>query len=388
MRIRTDERMSLAHLQRLTDCFGIIQHANYAVPDYRSGYTTDDNARALVVVCKYHRLHGDALSRELATRYLSFLMYAQREDGRFHNFIGYERRPLDEVGSEDCLGRALHALAYVLYAPPQPGLAGPAERMLHQALPHVEHLEHPRGKALSLIALHTWGMARQEELERARSLAASLADDLVACYREHARPDWDWLLPEMTYANATLPEALFRAYQLTDKAEFLQVARRTLDFLCGRTLKHGVLQLVGNHGWHRAGEMEPPLYDQQPIDAASMVDALLAGFDATGEIEYLQGAATCYEWFHGRNSNGRSLYDPETDGCFDALTPSGVNLNRGAESCLSMLLAHLSLREAKERLSQRMLDRSGRTQTAPADAEEKGGGEGDRVAHFVVAKSA
>ncbi len=388
MLVNGDKRMSLAHLQRLTDCFGIIQHANYAVPDYRSGYTTDDNARALVVACKYHQLHGDALSRDLATRYLSFLMFAQREDGRFHNFIGYERRPLDEVGSEDCFGRALHALAYVLYAPPQPGLAGPAERMLHQALPHVEHLEHPRGKALSLIALRTWAMARPEESERARALAAALGEDLVACYREHARPDWDWLLPDMTYANATLPEALFRAYQLTENAEFQRVARRTLKFLCGRTLAHGVLQLVGNHGWHRAGEVTPPAYDQQPIDAASMVEALLAGFDATGEIEYLRTAAVCYEWFHGRNSNGRSLYDPETDGCFDALTASGVNLNRGAESCISMLLAHLSLYEAKQRLSQQMLENSDRGQTAALDAGEKGGVGDDRTSDLILAKGA
>jgi len=388
MPLNGDRRMSLMHLQRLTDCFGVIQHASYAVPDYRSGYTTDDNARALVVACKHRRLHGDALSAELATRYLAFLMFAQREDGRFHNLIGYDRRPLDEVGSEDCFGRALHALAYVLYAPPLPGLVGPAERMLHQALPHVPKLEHPRGKAMTLTALYFWGLARPEEAQTARTLATSLAEDLVRCYREHSRPDWDWLLPEMTYANAKLPEALFRAYQLTDNAEFLQVGRRTLAFLCRRTLDNGTLRLVGNHGWHRAGDDSPPAYDQQPIDAASMVEALLAAFESTGEIEYLRKASCCYEWFHGRNSNGRSLYDPETGGCFDALTENGVNLNRGAESVISMLLAHLSLLEAKQRLSQDVLNRAEPECSAARVTGQGGGLEHDRSADLIAADRA
>ncbi len=385
MRLRGDKQMSLAHLQRLTDCFGIIQHANYAVPDYRSGYTTDDNARALVVACKHHQLHGDGLSRELATRYLSFLMFAQREDGRFHNFIGYDRRPLDEVGSEDCFGRALGALAYILHAPPLPGLVGPAERMLHQALPHVRDLEHPRGKAMTLTALRLWGMARPEQMERARALASSLAGDLVRCYREHSRPDWDWLLPEMTYANAKLPEALFRAYQLTQNAELLEVGRRALGFLRRRTLEHGTLRLVGNHGWYRAGDDTPPPYDQQPIDAASMVEALLAAFETTAEIEYLRAASNCYEWFHGRNSNGRSLYDHETGGCFDALTETGVNLNRGAESAISMLLAYLSLWEARQRLSQDLLGGSEVEDSARLIPERRRGSDRDRSPDVITA---
>lgn len=346
----SDRLVPLDHLERLTDCFGIVQHANHALPDYRTGYTTDDNARALVVAVKHHRLHGDPPSRDLAARYLAFLLFAQRADGRFHNFIGYDRRPADEIGSEDSLGRALWALAYTLCVPPQPGVVGPADRMFHAALPWAEHLEHPRARAFCLTALYWWAETHREE-QRARSLALPLAQSLVDEYRRHSRPGWDWILPEMTYANAKLPEALFRAYQLTGKDEFRAVASSALDFLSEKTFSNDVLCLVGNHGWYRAEEEEPPLYDQQPIDATAMVEAFLAGLDATGDVEYLRRALLALEWFFGRNPQGASLHDPETGGCFDALTVGGVNQNRGAESTISLLLAHLSVLEARQRIA-------------------------------------
>jgi hypothetical protein len=362
----TERPLSLDHLRRLTDCFGILQHANHALPDYRTGYTTDDNARALVVAVKHHRLHGDELSRELAGRYLAFLLYAQMSDGRFHNFVGYERKLLDEVGSEDCFGRAIWALGWVLLSPPQSGLVGPAEHMFHRALPWLTSLEHPRGKAISITALHRWAEARPEELPRARELTEHLAGGLIDRYREHSRPDWEWLLPEMTYANAKLPEGLFRAYQITGCEEYLAVARRTMEFLCAKTFRGDVLCLVGNDGWYRSDEEEPPLYDQQPIDAAVMVEASLAAFDATGEAQHLTHAWAALEWFFGRNRHGMALYDAETGGCFDALTERGVNQNRGAESAISLLLAQLSVFDARQSISRRMLSEGSATGSAEA----------------------
>jgi hypothetical protein len=335
----------------LTDCFGIVQHASYSIPDYRSGYTTDDNARALVVAVQHHRVHGDDLSRSLATRYLAFLLFAHRPDGRFHNFIGFDRRPLDEVGSEDCFGRALWSLCWVLLAPPEPGLVGPAERMVHEALSWVPRLEHPRGKAFCITALHRWLQARPGEHDRILELTRSLADYLTDRYHEHSRPEWDWLLPEMTYANAKLPEALFRAYQMTKDEKYAEVATRTMAFLSERTFDGDSLRLVGNHGWYRQDGDEPPLYDQQPIDACAMVEAALAGFDATSEGSYLRRAWLAQEWFLGRNCQGVPLYDSETGGCFDGLTEHGANQNRGAESTICLLLSHLSVLAARRRIS-------------------------------------
>ncbi len=350
-----DQPLSLDHLERLTDCFGVVQHARHSIPDYRTGYTTDDNARALVVATKHHRAHGDNPSRKLAARYLAFLMFARRTDGRFHNFVGFERKPLDEIGSEDCFGRAMWALAWVLLAPSEPGLVGPAEQMLHEGVPWIPRLEHPRGRAFCITALHRWVQARPQESARAHELTSPLADYLIARYREHGQPGWEWFLPEMTYANAKLPEALFRAYQITNNDEYLDVARRTMRFLSEKTFLGDSLCLVGNHGWYRHDADEPPLYDQQPIDACAMVEAALAGFDATSEPLYLRRAWLALEWFFGRNRQGVSLHDPETGGCFDGLTEYGVNQNRGAESTICLLLSQLSVLEARQRISRHAL---------------------------------
>ncbi len=367
-----DHPLSLDHLRRLTDCFGIVQHASHALPDYRSGYTTDDNARALTAVVKYHRLHEDGVSVELATRYLAFVLYAQTRDGRFHNIIGYDRKPLDTVGSEDCFGRALWSLAWVLLAPPRDGLVGPAEEMLHRGLEWLPRLEHPRGKAMGITALYQWSLARPGEGGRAGELARGLASDLVGCYEQHRRPGWEWLLPEMTYANAKLPEALFRAYQVTGEEEYLEIARRTMGFLCEKTFVGDMLCVVGNDGWYSAESEGPPRYDQQPIDAAGMVEAAIAGFDATGEVGYLRRAWSGLQWFFGRNPDGVSLYDPETGGCFDGLMETGANRNRGAESAISLLMAGLSVLEARRRVSWHML-------SAEKERGESEEGEGARL---------
>ena len=347
--------VSLDHMRRLTDGFGIIQHADYALPDYRSGYCTDDNSRALVVSALHHRLHGDALSQELAITYLAFLRFAQRADGNFHNFIGFDRRPLDESGSEECYGHALWSLAYVLYAPPRPDILPPAERLFYQALPWVRKLEHPRSRAFGITALYWWWKAQPEKREEAQNMARPLADYLMNRYAEHAGPAWQWILPEMTYGNAKLPEALFRAYQMTGEARYLEVATRTLDFLCQKTFCGDMLCLVGNAGWYHADDTEPPIYDQQPIDAAAMVEASLAAFDATGEPGYLRRAWLSLEWFFGRNTLGQSLYDQQTGGCYDGLTEAGVNKNRGAESTIVLLQAQLSVLEARQQISETVL---------------------------------
>ena len=351
-----DQPVSLDHLERMTDCFGLIQHANYSLPDLRTGYTTDDNARALVVVLKHHRLYGDKLSRELAYRYLAFLMYAQTPEGQFHNFVSYDRTPIDALGSEDAFGRAFWALAHVLANPIERGLADPAERMLHEALPWIEKLEHPRSKAYCLTGLHGWACSSRGDVLRAQQLARPLADYLVRRYHEHSRPGWDWILPEFTYANAALPEALFRAHQLLGDDCYLAVAARSMDFLVEKTSISDTLAVVGNREWLQPdGDAAPALYDQQPIEAGLVVETSWAGYEATGEAKYLRRAQRALEWFFGRNLAGLSLYDPETGGCFDALMEGGVNQNRGAESTVCLLLARLVMVEARQRLADRTL---------------------------------
>jgi hypothetical protein len=348
--LELDKPISLDHLARMTDCFGMIQHANYSIPDFRTGYTTDDNARALVVAVKHHQLYGDQLSYDLAYRYLAFLMYTQTPEGRFHNFVSYERKPIDTVGSEDAFGRTVWALALALANPIEGALVGPAERMLHEALPWVETLEHPRSKAYCLTGLYWWSRSSRGDVVRAQQLARPLADYLVHRCQEHARSDWGWILPEFTYANAALPKALYRAYQLLGDELYLTTAERAMDFLVAKTFVGDTLAVVGNREWlDPDGDAVPARYDQQPIEAGLMVEASLAGYEITGDERHLRRAGSALGWFFGRNLQCLPLYDPETGGCFDALMEGRVNQNRGAESTVCLLLARLAMAEAMQR---------------------------------------
>ncbi len=367
-----NQPVSLDHLARMTDCFGLIQHANYSIPDFRTGYTTDDNARALVVVVKHHRLYGDQLSRDLACRYLAFLMYAQTPEGRFHNSVSYDRRPMDTVGSEDAFGRSLWALAHVLANPIESGMVGPAERMLHQALPWVEALEHPRSRAYCIVGLYWWSRSTRGDVFRAEQLTRPLADYPVHRCHERARPDWEWILPEFTYANAALPKALYRAHQLLGEEQYLAVAERAMDFLVEKTSIRDTLAVVGNREWLQPdGNATPARYDQQPIEAGLMVEASLAGYDATGDVKHLHRAWRALEWFFGRNLQELSLYDPETGGCFDALMEGRVNENRGAESVVSLLLARLAMAEVVQSAADKTLKEQISSEGVPAGSGMK-----------------
>jgi hypothetical protein len=260
------------------------------------------------------------------------------------------------VGSEDAFGRAMWALAHVLADPIESGLIGPAERMLHEALPWVEALEHPRSKAYCITGLYRWSRSSRGDLLRAKQLARPMADYLVHRCHEHARPNWEWILPEFTYANAALPEALYRAYQLLGDEQYLTTAERAMNFLVEKTFIGDTLAVVGNREWLQPdGEATPARYDQQPIEAGLMVEAFLAGYDATGDVKHLRRAGRALGWFFGRNLQGLSLYDPETGGCFDALMEGQVNQNQGAESAVCLLLARLVMAEALQQEADKAL---------------------------------
>jgi hypothetical protein len=202
------------------------------------------------------------------------------------------------------------------------------------------------------IGLHWWSHSARGDRLRAEQLARPLADYLVSRCQEHARPGWEWILPEFTYANAALPKALYRAHQLLGGDQHLSIAERAMEFLTGKTLIRDTLAVVGNREWlHPDGGNSPAQYDQQPIEAGLMVEASLAGYDATGDVEHLRRARRALEWFFGRNLEGLPLYDPETGGCFDALMNGRVNENRGAESVVSLLMAQLVMQEALARLA-------------------------------------
>jgi len=327
----------------MTDERGLIQFAQGEKPDTRSGYTIDDNARAFIVALIWE----DETGRELAGRYAGFLCRAQREDGTWCNWWLPERGFVTDLDSDDSLGRAF--LASCLGA-----VRGEGEvqenscRMLKKALPAVERLRYPRGIAYAVIAGSLLAKGMPDLRECGYQIAAELGDGLASLYLQNREPGWWWFEDALTYCNGVLPQALFAYYEVKAEKRVLAMAEDSLRFLGDAVFARGYLTPVGNRGWWaRGGSM--PLFDQQPVEACSMVLACLFAHRVTGKIEYKEMAAMAHAWYFGKNIQGLSLYNRDTGGCHDALTPEGLNLNQGAEAVVSMLMSCQAVANIDER---------------------------------------
>ncbi len=334
----------LSHLASLTDNVGVIHHAKHSVPNRKTGYTLDDNSRALIAATKHYNLFKSQKSLELIKTYISFLHYAQKEDGTFHNLLDYERKFLDENGSEDSYGRALMASGFVVSSSVPENIKATAKFIFDNAVRSVYELKFLRAKAFSIIGLYYYFKKYKHEdiVEKTKALA----DSLASAYRENSADEWKWFEPYLTYSNGKLPESLFFSYSMTKDKKYLEIAEESLDFLSKILIVKGKMELVGNKGWYHKGR-ERAFYDQQPVDTASMVQSFLTAYKATKNKIYYSNAVLAFNWFLGKNSLNQMMYDEATGGCFDGLSQDTINLNQGAESTISYLLARLSLEEIK-----------------------------------------
>jgi hypothetical protein len=341
------ESMALNHLDRMTDSTGLIQHAIYSIPRRESGYTTDDNARALRLCARlWNQRPAEQMLRRVTT-YLSFLEYARGVGRGFHNFLGYDRRWLDAEGCGDCQGQAVRALAEVLGSNLPGGCRALARELIDAVLPTLADLRSLRAQSYVILA---WGHLRSaevEDIEPLETVAWSAARRLAECYQRARRPDWQWFESRLTYANAVLPHALFIAARHWPKEEFLEIAQASFAFLDRQTTAEGVFWPVGNEGWYPRGEEKAP-YDQQPVEAVTMAEAALAAFELLGNEQYRAAFRRAHAWFHGRNSLKQPLVDVHSGACCDGLQASGVNRNQGAESTLACLWAEMSNVEIRQ----------------------------------------
>ncbi|MFQ6048600.1 MAG: glycosyltransferase family 4 protein [Phycisphaerae bacterium] len=333
---------SLKHLQNLTDDFGLLQHARWSVPDYSHGYCLDDNARAVVVTAKYYRLTQDPAALPLLRRYLAFVAYCQRPDGAFRNLVSIDRRFMDEIGSDDCQGRALWGLGYAMSLGLSP-FAAVAKDCFDRALGVMRRMS-LRGSAYALLGLHYYLQTYPGALE-IRSWMAKLAERIASQYRTCATPRWAWFEPVLTYDNGVIPQAMWLAARQLENESWHRMAQEAADFLFEVTTRDGRVSLVGNAGWFAMDSTEKAHFDQQPIDACGLVELAKVAYRITRRPEYLHRMQRAFDWFLGDNDVGVAVHDPQTDGCFDGLRPDGVNPNQGAESTLSYLLALLTLTE-------------------------------------------
>jgi len=336
--------LKLDHLVAMTDDTGLLQHATFTVPNYKEGYTTDDNARALALTVLLEQL-GERTP--LSTRYLAFLWHAFDADtGRFRDFMTYDRRWRDAGGSEDAHGRAVWALGLVLGQSAQPGLRGVAGRLFGQALPAVRDFTSPRAWAASVLGIHAY-LRRFGGDRIARQVEALLAGRLLDLYHRCAAPNWVWFEDVLTYGNARLPQALLAAGCDLQRADMIAAAIAALEWLVEVQRAGGDHFVpIGSNGYCTRGGARAR-FDQQPIEAAVTVSACLAAHRVTQEARWREEARRAFEWFLGHNDLGLSLYDPSTGGCRDGLHPDRVSQNEGAESTIAFLLALAEMKLAE-----------------------------------------
>jgi glycosyltransferase involved in cell wall biosynthesis len=338
--------LKLNHLITLTDDTGILQHARNTVPNLREGYTTDDNSRALIVALRAQEHEKDtAVLHRLAGRYLAFIEYAfNRRHRRFRNFLSYDRRWLEETGSEDSHGRALWGLGSVVGASHDDAFVALAMDLFETALPAVELFSSPRAWAYALLGVCSY-IKRFPGASNARRIRDALAQRLLDLYRGNAGDDWLWFERSLAYGNARLSQALIRAGADIGNDEMTTAGLRSLDWLARvETTEGGNFSPIPNSGWRQGAPR--PRFDQQPIEAQCMVEACFRAWRVTGERRWRETMTTTFEWFLGRNDLGRPLYDYATGGCHDGLHSQGVNANEGAESTLAFLGSLLTLRYA------------------------------------------
>jgi glycosyltransferase involved in cell wall biosynthesis len=336
------EALPFQAILRQSDATGILQHSQYSVPDRHHGYCIDDNARALILTCLDGSIAPSARDNWIAV-YASFVSHAWNPDsGRFRNFMGFDRRWLEDSGSNDSNGRAIWALGIASANAPSPGVQDWARSLFAEAIDHLADIDSPRAKAFKILG----SVAVQNCLPDHNALRAYItdwSDRLLQLHGDVRRDEWSWFEPELAYDNARLPEALIRAGMLLRRDDFLDAGLQTLEWLDAiQTSPAGNFSAIGSDSFSRPFAQPLP-HDQQPVEAAAMVDACDAAFVATGDTVWQARAIKAYRWFLGQNDNHLVVGDFATGGCFDALTPTGVNLNQGAESLLAFHLATISI---------------------------------------------
>ena len=347
--------LKLDHLHRLTDDSGILQHAIFTVPNRAEGYTTDDNARALIFTVLLAQLnqdrfeHVDSATPDLSSRYLSFLEHAfNPTKRRFRNFLSYSRRWKEAEGSEDCHGRALWALGTVLGRSDNQGLRGAAGRLFELSLPAALEFRSPRAWAYTLLGVQEYLDSYPGDRD-AQKIRSALGRQLLEIYESVRSAGWKWFENVLAYGNARIPQAMLLAGAAGKDGRMVSAGLETLDWLTRtqRCETNGHFVPIGSQGFYRQ-DGDKARFDQQPIEAAGAVSACLQAYRATGDGQWRSEAWSAFNWFLGDNDLQLPLYDSVTGGCRDGLHPDRANENQGAESTLSFLMALLEMRSLQD----------------------------------------
>lgn len=329
-------------VERMSDATGMLQHSIYAVPDRRHGYCIDDNARALILMHRIDPLEGDDRDKWTSV-YAAFVQFAWNADKRrFRNFMNFDRSWCEDQGSEDSNGRALWALGVTAAEARDRKYRDWGRILFDETVAISFEFGSPRAMgfamlgAAAMLDAHPGHAASIQVLER-------FGAELVTLLEEARRPEWEWFEIVLAYDNARLPEALIRAGKALGREDFIACGLSTLDWIVAQqTSPEGKFRAVGSESFGRA-YAAPMQFDQQPLEAQATIDACVAAYDATGDQRWADEAQRAYRWYLGQNDLSLPLASAQDGGCFDGLTPSGLNRNQGAESILALQLANCAI---------------------------------------------
>jgi glycosyltransferase involved in cell wall biosynthesis len=335
--------ISLDHIRRLTTINGMIQFSQISTPDIATGYTLDDNSRALIALTKHYEITKNESDLELINIYLNFILFCQLENGTFQNYVdkygNFTNNNQDE-NLEDSNGRAIWALgefcSHTNLFPSE--FIDKARLAIHKSLPHIILFKSPRAISFSIKGLYFYDLHSNEFL--IKQIITILADNLVSKFRGVSDKKWKWFENYLTYANSLLPEAMLYAALKTESKLYKKIAKTSFDFLLEIVFKYDQIKVVSNQGWNHKGK-DSHNFGEQPIDVAYTILALNKFYEVFQEKEYYDKMVTAFDWFLGKNHLNQIIYNPKTGGCYDGLEENHINLNQGAESTVSYLMARL-----------------------------------------------
>ncbi|MBC7773925.1 MAG: glycosyltransferase, partial [Phycisphaerae bacterium] len=337
--------INLGHIQRMTVNYGIVQFSKINKPDLDSGYTLDDNARALVAMCMHNEIFEGKRDLVYIKTYLDFIEHCLQPDGSFLNYVNADKvftEQNQEVNLDDANGRAIWALGCLIskQASLPMELVHQAKCILKQTLSHLEMMHSPRAMAFAIKGLHhALSAAPSWQYQR---LLETFANRLVQMYRHEAAAGWNWFENYLTYGNSTLSEAMLCAWLTTDNPLYKNIARQSFDFLLQHTFNEDGIKVIPNQGWLLKGQ-ERAHFGEQPIDVAYTILALQLFDEVFEDKRYREKMEIAFNWFLGQNHLHQIIYNPGTGGCYDGLEETQVNMNQGAESTLSYLMARLAI---------------------------------------------
>ena len=342
--------INFSHLKEMTTNIGLIQFSKVNIPDITTGYTLDDNARALVATCMSFKMEGTEEKIEQIRLYLSFIKFCQQPEGDFLNYVDQDKNFTDqnkEVNLDDSNGRALWALGYLLLlkGTVPNDIITEAEKMFEMSIPHVGKIDSPRAMAFAIKGFYY----RQKVVKSQKNIdiIKTFANQLVALYKHEATEKWEWFESWLTYANSILPEAMLYTWLITKEPIYKDIAKTSFNFLLEHTFNENGIEVISNKTWLQKGK-EAGRFGEQPIDVAYTIMTLAKFYDVLNDEDYRDKMIIAFNWFLGSNRLHQIIYNPCTGGCYDGLEETHVNLNQGAESTVSYLMARLTIEKYKK----------------------------------------